>query len=344
MMRVVTPAPRAEWSTLCRADRHAVLCQSPGWTDAICSRGAYEDASRLYVTPAGTTIVLPLVRRRGPVPAAWRTLASMPDAWGMGGLLSAQPLAAADVAAIGRDLAQLPAARVAVRPNPLQSHLWEGAGGTVVPRRAHVLDLTGGPDAVWERRFKSSARRAVRKAQRAGLELRCGSGPDLLRDYRRLFDLSVRRWAADQHEPVALARLRAHRRDPASKFARLTAEFPDLVRIWIAYDNGIPVAGIIVLLASVASYTRGAMDRSRITASSANELLHWHAIQEACAAGCSAYHLGESGSSESLARFKEKLGAEPVDYAERRFERLPLTRTDVAARSAVKTLIGFRDA
>jgi lipid II:glycine glycyltransferase (peptidoglycan interpeptide bridge formation enzyme) len=207
-----------------------------------------------------------------------------------------------------------------------------------------VLDLTGGPDTIFNDRFSADVRRAVRKALRSGIELRCGTGPELLRDYRSLFELSVERWAAAQHEPLALARLRAHRRDPQTKLAGLAARFPDRVRIWIAYEDNHPVAGIVVLLASAASYTRGAMDRSRITASSANEILHWHAIQEACAAGCLTYHLGESGQSASLGRFKEKLGARAVHYAERRFEKLPLTRADVLARTVVKRAIGFRDA
>ncbi len=93
-----------------------------------------------------------------------------------------------------------------------------------------------------------------------------------------------------------------------------------------------------------ASYTRGAMDKTAASAWRANELLHWLAIQEACERGCRWYHLGETGPSQSLARFKEKLGAVSVPYAEFRLERLPLTRSDQAMRGVVKRMIGFRDA
>jgi hypothetical protein len=54
--------------------------------------------------------------------------------------------------------------------------------------------------------------------------------------------------------------------------------------------------------------------------------------------------MGESGTSASLARYKEHFLAQPVPYAEYRFERVPLTRADVAARSLVKRAIGFKDA
>ena len=59
-LRITTPAPRAEWRQLLERDRHALASQSPDWLDALCASGAYEDASRLYETPSGARIVLPL--------------------------------------------------------------------------------------------------------------------------------------------------------------------------------------------------------------------------------------------------------------------------------------------
>ena len=63
----------------------------------------------------------------------------------------------------------------------------------------------------------------------------------------------------------------------------------------------------------------------------------------ACGAGCAYYHMGDSGASTSLARFKERLGAVPVDYADVRLERYPITPVDRTVRTAVKKTIGFRD-
>ncbi len=341
------PAGREAWHRLADADRFGLLSQTPDWLDVLC-RSGYEDASRLYRSEDGRSMLLPLVRRRGGLPQHLAPLASLPAAWGMGGLLCERHPSAADVAHVVADLGRLPAVQATVRPNPLHAASWaEATRGTSVisvPRRAHVLDLAGGPDVVWNSRFTSSARRAVRKAQACGLTVRCGSTPELLLDFRRLFDLSVRRWAEMQNEPVALARLRAYRRDPPAKFLHLAEALPERVRVWVAYHDEAPVAGLIVLLGANASYTRGAMDKTAAGSLRANELLHWSAIQEACAAGCRHYHLGETGASEALARFKEKLGAEPVPYAEYRFERLPIMQVQRLARDAVKHAIGFRDA
>ena len=69
----------------------------------------------------------------------------------------------------------------------------------------------------------------------------------------------------------------------------------------------------------------------------------WHAIRSACASEAGAFHLGESGGSASLADYKERFGAQAVDYPELRLERLPITRADHLARTVVKRAIGFRE-
>ncbi|MDX6665945.1 MAG: hypothetical protein QOG68_2151, partial [Solirubrobacteraceae bacterium] len=159
-----------------------------------------------------------------------------------------------------------------------------------------------------------------------------------------LLELSVRRWAIQQNEPLALARWRAQRRDPLAKFVAIASALGDRLRVWVAWKDGAPAAAMLVLLGANASDTRGAMDKVLAAPTNANDLLQWLAIEDACQAGCRSYHLGESGSSRSLAHFKEKFGARPVAYSEYRIERLPLTRAEGLSRALVKRTLGFRDA
>jgi lipid II:glycine glycyltransferase (peptidoglycan interpeptide bridge formation enzyme) len=65
----------------------------------------------------------------------------------------------------------------------------------------------------------------------------------------------------------------------------------------------------------------------------ASYLLQQAAIEDACASGCTHYHMGESGNAASLAQFKRAFGAEAYDYAEYRFERIPLTSAERLLRS-----------
>ena len=80
------------------------------------------------------------------------------------------------------------------------------------------------------------------------------------------------------------------------------------------------------------------MDRDLAGPVRANELLAWTAMADACKAGCTVHHLRESGTSASLAQWKERFGARPVDHLEYRIESIPITRLDTALRTGVKRL------
>lgn len=340
---VVTPAPRDDWRDLLAADAGAAPEHEPAWTDALCATGRYADASRLYTVPDGRRFVLPLLRRTG-LPGLGGALESYPAAWGMGGLVG--PHQDVDVVrAVVADLRGTGSQRLRIFPDPLRSAAWSTAVGEdalAVPRRAHVLDLTGGPDAVWAR-MHGSGRRGVRTAERRGVEVVVDRHGDLLADYHRLYLLSVDRWAVHQHEPRLLARARAQRRDPLSKLRLMAAALGPAMVVTMAYVGGRAAAGSVTLLGRTAHYVLGAMDLAVAGPSRASYLVQWTNLQLSCEAGCSVYHLGESGRSPSLAQYKESLGGVPVDYAELRLERLPYTRLDQAARGAVKRVLGFRD-
>ena len=336
---VVSPAPRADWEEVVRADPDALVTQTPAWSQSLCASTGARDASRLYDFGDGRRFVLPLVRPRlAPVAA------SFPPAWGFGGLVGAAPRPA-EVGAVLRDLERLPLARVRIRPNPLHADAWAAGspeGWTRIERRAHAIDLRDGWDEAWKR-FSSRARNHVRRAERSGVEVETDATGRLLPVFYELFMRSVDRWAEKQHEPLALARWRAHRRDPVDKLAGVLRGCDGAGQLWVARVDGRPAAAILVLRGANAHYTRGAMDIELAGPARANYLLHRLAIEDACRAGCTTYHMGETGSSGSLAQFKEALGAEPHGYAEHVTERLPLTTADSALRTAVKRVLRFSD-
>ncbi len=341
---VSSPAPREVWRELYDADPHALLYHAPMWVDLLCAFGGYENASRLYELDGGRLAVLPMVRRtllRGVVREA-----SFPPAWGMGGLLAPGGVRRSDVAAMFADLAARRVARTSLRPNPLTGPVWEAArpsGVVAVPRLAHVLDLEGGFDHVWSKRFTGAARTAVRKAERAGLTVECDTSGRLLPVFYELFDRSLDRWASQQHEPKVLARWRGHRRDPLRKLNLIAGGLREGCRVWVAWLDGRAAASIMIVQGASANYIRGAMDKELAGPTRANYLLHRLAVEDACAAGCRYYHLGESGSSAALAQFKTRFGARPHSYAEYHVESVPLTALDRAVRTGVKRMIGFKD-
>lgn len=342
IVSVTSPAPRIVWKTLIEQDADALPYQSPEWTDSACATGRFVDASRLYEMADGQRFVLPLIARAG-LPRWLNIAGSMPSSWGIGGLLGSAPLTAPVVAAVLEDLRNAGFLALHIRPNPLHAAVWQSAPiGLSIPRRAHVLDLAGGFDTVWEQRFSGQVRRVIRKAERA-VEVEFDSTGRLLPQFYALLEKSWVRWATAQNEPKALALWRARRRDPYTRFERMAASMGENCQVGMASIGGQPVASIVVLRGRNTNYSRGAMDAELIGNSGANELLNKLAIEQAIMAGHRYYHMGESGQSSSLSRFKEKLGAVAYDYAEYRIERVPLTRADLLARTAVKRLIGFKD-
>lgn len=348
MMRVITPAPREEWRAVVAGDARALPEHAPEWVDAICADGRYADASRLYLADDGRSFVLPLVSRRGPLGLGgwWQ---GYPPAWGIGGLVGA----GVDAAVVQDVLADLRASgrlRIGLRPDPVRWSSWSsvasaaesGTGVLTIPRRAHVIDLTGGVEAAF-RQLSKSARRGTRVAERAGVRVEIDRTGALLDDYQQLHRLSVDRWAARQHEPRALARWRDSRRDPIAKLEAMAEHLGKAFAVTVAYVDDRPAFASITLLGQTAHDTRAAMDRELVEGTYAGDLVQWRLIELACELGCTAYHLGESGQSSSLSQFKEKFGARPLDYAEVRLERLPITRLDQQLRSVVKRLLRFRD-
>jgi hypothetical protein len=97
-----------------------------------------------------------------------------------------------------------------------------------------------------------------------------------------LYEKSIQRWSAVQHEPLWLTRWRTVRATPPGMLATVARQFGANFGIWVARSAGVPVAAIIVLRSGAyAKYWRGAMDKELATRVRANEFLHRLAIEEA---------------------------------------------------------------
>lgn len=336
-LQVSSPAPRDIWNEVLKSDETPFIYQTPLGMDAHCATFGVEDASRLYEFGNGRNLILPLFRRPG-MPAAL-TIEETPH---IGSLVSPGPPSRDEMSAIFSDLEHRPLFRTVIRPSALTGKYFEDAAPDTafkIPVRSHVLDLQGGFDEVWKSRFNSQARRAVRKAEKSNLEILSDDTGKYIPEFYELLQRSIERWAANKHEPLMVARWRANRKDPIERFQTLAGTLGEAYRMWIAKVDGQAAAVIVVLFGKNAHYTRGAMDIDLAGPTRASFLLQKLAIQAACDAGCRYYNMGETGTSETLARFKTHFGAQHYDFFEYRFERLPLSRVEQALRASAKKLL-----
>lgn len=346
LVEVLTPAPAASWRELLDADPEAVITQTPEWLACICRVGPYRDASVMYVFDDGRRVVLPLARHRHR-PARLATEASWPFDWGIGGPLADGPLDTRHTRAVYADLADRGVLQLTLRPGPRTDLAWHSTpdGFRRTEHTTQILDLRGGFERVWEDRFSSGARRAVRKAERAGLEIEVDRTGRLVPTFYELYQQSIVRWAVEQHEPLALARWRAGRANPIRKFHAVTQLLGDRCAVWVARWDGQPAAALVVLRhGEHTKYWRSAMNKELANPTRANQLLHRYAIDDACSAGARLYHMGDSRPDSGLARFKAAFGATPYSSPSYRTERLPLTELDARLRAAAKRCLRFRDA
>jgi hypothetical protein len=345
-LQVTTPAPRRQWLSLLDRDTNASIYQTPQWLDAICLADGYEDASRLYETAAGRQFVLPIVRRR-----PYQVLPveeSMPSAWGMGGLIAAQPIDADDLRMIWSERQLNTRTRLRVRDSNLGRGVPTGGRRqdkvTVTRETKHVLDLREGFDAVYSKSFHRSAKKGIRKAERAGVEVECDSFGRLVPVYYDLYTRWVKRSAAERKLPTSLMLQRARSRESLRKFHVMAELLGTSSKIWVAWYKGEPIAAMISLSYKSRAFAfRGHGDKELANSLHANDLLNCYRIEDACRAGCTSCNMGGSGGIPSLMAYKAKFGAVATEFPVYTIESFPLrqiTRSLDRLNSVTRALAG----
>ena len=324
---VTSPVPSVAWRNVLIADERATVHQTWEWFQAAHRATRASDASRLYQLDDGRQLVVPLLRRG---PGALAVVEGYPRGYGSGGILATGGLRSADVRLVLSDLLGISAVAVQIKSNHDTVSCWEAGvvpGAMVTNRRVDVVDLAGGFPQVWDKRFESSARQAVRKAERSSLSVERGTSSQLVLVFYDLYLAWTRRRAVESGLPAALTVLMAKRREPLRKFLTLAAAIGDGFRTWVAWHEGEAVAAIITLVYKEhVTYWAGYSRKELAGPLRANNLLHKLAIEDACAEGARYYNMGESGGVASLMRFKRTLGAMPQPGVDCRIERLPLHR------------------
>jgi hypothetical protein len=340
-MAVTSPVARAVWEAALRSDQGAVVSQSLAWRDAVFASGRLEDVSVLYEFSSGRQVVLPLARRRGLPPKA-AAIGSWPRIWVVGGpICPAGQVSPEEAAAVLADVAGrgAPVTQVRLRHDADKAWVNEARQFEVAERGCYVLDLEGGFDHVWTRRFKGDFRTAVRKAEKCGVEVEVDRSGRLLDVFYELHQESVQRMAAAQHEPLWLTRLRMSRVSPTSprQMAAVAGKFGKDHAVWVARSKGQPVAALIALRAG--GYAKGwrvAVVKEAASPVRATELLHRLDIEDACRDGYRFYDIGGASPGSPIAAYKAKLGATLNFNYELRAERAPARAVRQGAESAVR--------
>lgn len=159
--------------------------------------------------------------------------------------------------------------------------------------RSHELDLSPGIQAL-AARLPASTRRSIRKAERSGLAVTIGRGPDDMRAFYQLHGRTRRRHGLPPQPFAFFAAIHRHLLEPG------------LGEVVLAHHAGNAIAGAVFLHSGGrAIYKFGASDRDRWELRP-NHRVMWSAIQHLAEAGCHSLHFGRTSNHDAgLLRFKQ---------------------------------------
>lgn len=160
----------------------------------------------------------------------------------------------------------------------------------------HDLDLARPAEQILAAFHPSSTRRAIRKAEREGVQCETGSSDALLSAFYGLLRRSRRRHGVPPQ--------------PLAWFRNLRTCLRDALALHIASKDAVPIAALLTITyRDTLTYKYGGSD-ARHHRLGAMPLLFWRAIQQAQARGLRVLDLGRSDLDQpGLAAFKEHLGA-----------------------------------
>jgi len=168
----------------------------------------------------------------------------------------------------------------------------------------HFLDLRMGPEALISN-FSSSVKRAVRKAQRSGLNVSIQSSPDAMAQFYELHVRTRRRHGVPPQPRSFFINIQRHLLNPGFGFIVLVECQKDPI-----------AAAIFFRLGRHAIYKFGASDE-RLQELRANNLAMFEGIRYLAEGGAETLHFGRTDKeNEGLRRFKLSWGAteETLDY------------------------------
>jgi hypothetical protein len=174
----------------------------------------------------------------------------------------------------------------------------------------HVIDLRPDLDDVFRSLNKDSVQRRIRRAEQAGLVEKCGTSPDLLKDFYSLL-LSTR---GRHHLPPP----------PFVWFQNLVRCQGEALEIRAAYKDENPIAAILTLRFRKIGYFKYGCSEVRFNKFGAMPWLLWRAISEAKSSGAVEFDMGRTQEDNAgLLAFKNHWVPEHKRLIYRRFPGAP---------------------
>jgi CelD/BcsL family acetyltransferase involved in cellulose biosynthesis len=293
----------SRWHDFVREHPVGSIYHLPAWSDVLEKAYGYKRASLGFENTDGRLLgVLPLMQKRGL--RTGHCLSSLPHTPVAGPLTVDDGVSAALVSAAIQRLQGTRRSWLQLKLEPDQFDGLDGGVRSVSWRPSYLLELPSRPEDL---RFGNSRNHAritysVRKAERAGVEIKAAETEQELRAWYLLYLETMRQHTVPPTPYRFFSSAWAHLR-PAGQLRLLLAT---------QREGGTLLAGsLFFMFGSTVSYAFSASWRPGLSLRP-NEAIHFRAIHDACREGYRRYDLGEvSRDNPTLGDFKKKWNARP---------------------------------
>lgn len=307
----------ARWDAIAEESPAATGFHRRAWSEAVARNDPRFRARALgFEFESGAQALLPLVVRRGALrrgPFA-RAVSTQPGTYG-GPILAGGGLDEEQWTELLAALPRAPFGRLDCFGNvqaPLPAEVAARAAVASEERETHVLELAELPEDA-AASYRSSCRRALRKAARA--EVRCRRlGPADVSTYHDVYRETLARWGKAEERGY-----------PRALFEDLVG--CDGVELWAAetVDGVMAACGTFLFSRSHCVYWHGAMRAEQGELRPMNLLMHT-LIEESRARGCARFDFNPSGELAGVRAFKESFAARAVSFLTWRHTAAPFAR------------------
>jgi len=144
--------------------------------------------------------------------------------------------------------------------------------------------------------FKAKLRSQIKKPIRDGVTVEIG-GQELIEDFYHVFSVNMRDLGSPVHSKVFIT--------------SFLASLEGMAHVLVAYHQGIPLAGSIIVGYGETIYNPWASSLRMYKRLNANMLLYWTMLEFGCNHGFRYFDFGRSTPNEGTYRFKSQWGAQP---------------------------------
>ncbi|HLH60444.1 MAG TPA: GNAT family N-acetyltransferase [Ktedonobacteraceae bacterium] len=312
----IDPQTDARWEELMRNTPASWVYYAPAWLGVLQEVYGYKPAHLACEDETSRLVaILPLFYQHG-----WRSGRIIKSAF-------TGPLTSSDAPHLA--LLQAAVARTRTRSLvklhlKLPSNALDGLVEGMVGRLAYSTYMLALPEQAGSLRLDPTIKRAINKAIRSGVEVREAETEAELRAWYELYLQTMRKFAALPN-PYRYYRVAWQRLRSKGMLRLLLAEH-------VEAGHRRLIAGFLYLLWGATISYACAGWREEEQALRPNDLLHWRAMQDACAAGIRWYDFGDvEPGNNGLARYKAKWGAVPTPVYDYSYPPAPQDASDMPA-------------